>query len=119
MIAEHLELDWHAAKTDDRLVEIGMGSWGGRYYPMWSPRRGRSSIPIPALLKAAPDGESYPQLAARLAGWLADTDGDAGDRLVIMHGMSSRVLRGVMTGANGGRHRPARRSRPACRRDRW
>eukprot|EP01035_Chromulina_nebulosa_P011731 gene11731-15661_t len=32
VIAEHLELDWHAARTDPRLVEIGMGSWGGRYY---------------------------------------------------------------------------------------
>ena len=34
-----------------------------------------------------------------MSGWLADTDHDAGDRLVIMHGISSRVLRGVMTGA--------------------
>ena len=32
VIAEHLELDWHAAQVDDRLVEIGMGAWGGRYY---------------------------------------------------------------------------------------
>ena len=31
VIAEHLELDWHATRTDPRLVEIGMGSWGGRY----------------------------------------------------------------------------------------
>ncbi|MGQ7346826.1 hypothetical protein ACTGWF_10305, partial [Streptococcus suis] len=30
---------------------------------------------------------------------LADTDDDPGDRLIIMHGISSRVLRGVMTGA--------------------
>ena len=32
VIAEHLELDWHAARTDPRLIEIGMGDWGGRYY---------------------------------------------------------------------------------------
>ena len=32
VITEHLELDWHAAKTDDRLREIGVGSWDGRYY---------------------------------------------------------------------------------------
>src|SRR4051794_32356838 len=31
IIAEHLALDWHAVRTDDRLVEIGMGAWGGRY----------------------------------------------------------------------------------------
>ena len=32
VIAENLGLDWHEARTDPRLVEIGMGSWGGRYY---------------------------------------------------------------------------------------
>ena len=37
-------------------------------------------------------------IAARVSAWLDDTDRDAGDRLVIMHGISSRVLRGVMTG---------------------
>ena len=51
------------------------------------------------LLFPAPDGETYPEIAARVSAWLADTAGEAGDRLVIMHGISSRVLRGVMTGA--------------------
>ena len=51
------------------------------------------------LLHPAPDGEDYPAIAARVGGWLADTDDDAGDRLVLMHGISSRVLRAVMTGA--------------------
>src|SRR3954465_3195966 len=32
IIAEHLELDWHQAKTDDRLREINIGEWGGRLY---------------------------------------------------------------------------------------
>ncbi len=51
------------------------------------------------LLFPAPDGETYPEIAARVSGWLADTAADHGDRLVIMHGISSRVLRGVMTNA--------------------
>ena len=51
------------------------------------------------LLKTAPDGETYPQIAARVGGWLAETADDAGDRLVIMHGISSRVMLGAMTGA--------------------
>ena len=50
------------------------------------------------LLISAPDGELYPQIAERVAAWLAETDDDPGDRLVIMHGISSRVMRGVMTG---------------------
>jgi len=98
IIAEHLELDWHAARTDPRLVEIGMGSWGGRYYADVVDEVGPVVTPE-GLLRPAPDGEDYRQIASRVSGWLADTADDAGDRLVIMHGLSSRVLRGVMTGA--------------------
>ncbi|WP_288456400.1 histidine phosphatase family protein [uncultured Sphingomonas sp.] len=98
IVAEHLGLDWHDVRTDERLTEIGMGSWGGRYYADVVADVGPVILPG-GLLKCAPDGERYEQIAARVAGWLADTDADTGDRLVIMHGISSRVLRGVMTGA--------------------
>ncbi|NJR77581.1 histidine phosphatase family protein [Sphingomonas corticis] len=98
VIAEHLELDWHAARTDERLVEIGMGSWGGRYYADVIAEVGEVILPG-GLLKCAPDGERYAGIAARVGGWLADTAADDGDRLVVMHGISSRVLRGVATGA--------------------
>ena len=99
VICEHLELDWHQAKRDDRLVEIGMGEWSGKYYS----ELGEAAA---AFLDAehrlyrhpAPGGEWYDSIAARVSAWLADTDDDPGDRLVIMHGMSSRILRGVMTG---------------------
>jgi broad specificity phosphatase PhoE len=98
IVAEHLELDWHRARADDRLVEIDTGSWGGRYYAELTAEVG-PVVDAGGLLKCAPDGESYEAIAARVSSWLADTAGDAGDRLVIMHGISSRVLRGVMTGA--------------------
>lgn len=97
VIAEHLDLDWHAARPDDRLVEIGMGAWGGRYYADVIGEVG-PVITREGLLRPAPDGEGYSAIAARVADWLADTAGDTGDRLVIGHGISSRVLRGVMTG---------------------
>ncbi|MFN4097754.1 MAG: histidine phosphatase family protein [Sphingomonas sp.] len=97
VIAEHLDLDWHQARQDARLTEIGMGCWGGRYYSDLI----AGDLPVVAptgLLHPAPDGETYPQIAERVSAWLAETDDDPGDRLIIMHGISSRVLRGVMTG---------------------
>lgn len=97
VIAEHLDLDWHGARVDDRLVEIGMGAWGGRYYADVIGEVG-PVITGEGLLRPAPDGEDYPAIHHRVAGWLADTHDDGGDRLVIMHGISSRVLRGAMTG---------------------
>jgi probable phosphoglycerate mutase len=92
VIVEHLELDWHAARTDARLSEIGTGSWSGRYYADLGPIVRPDGVLLPA-----PDGETYPQIAARVSGWLADTDAPC-DRLVVMHGVSSGVMRGVMTG---------------------
>lgn len=100
VIAEHLELDWHGAKTDPRLVEIDMGSWGGRYYADVIASAGPVVDRATGLLTPAPDGEIYPQIAERVGGWLGDTAGDPGDRLIIMHGISSRVMRGLMTGAD-------------------
>lgn len=99
VMAENVGLDWHQAKTDPRLTEIGMGSWGGRYYADVMAEAGDVIDRPSGLLLSAPDGELYHQIAARVSGWLADTDDDGGDRLVIMHGISSRVIRGVMTGA--------------------
>lgn len=98
VIAEHLELDWHGAKTDSRLVEIDTGDWAGRYYADLAAEGLTVVDRATGLLHPAPNGEHYPAIAARVSGWLAETDSDPGDRLVIMHGISSRVLRGVMTG---------------------
>jgi broad specificity phosphatase PhoE len=98
IITDHLDLDWHAARTDARLVEIGTGSWSGRPYREIIAERGETIVRSDGLLLCARDGETYPEIADRVSSWLADTDGQDGDRLVIMHGISSRVLRGVMTG---------------------
>ncbi|WP_066592805.1 histidine phosphatase family protein [Sphingomonas pruni] len=98
VIAEHVGLDWHQAKTDPRLTEIGMGSWGGRYYRDVIAEVGDVIDRPSGLLISAPDGELYPQIAERVSAWLAETNDDPSDRLVIMHGISSRLMRGVMTG---------------------
>ena len=97
VIAEHLGLDWHDAARDVRLAEIGMGCWGGRYYAEVVEEVG-PIVSADMLLTPAPDGECYPKIAERVTGWLTDHAGEPGDRLVIMHGISSRVLRGVLLG---------------------
>ena len=50
------------------------------------------------VIKTPADGETYHDVERRLTGWIADTDADPGDRLVISHGNSSRVLRGMLAG---------------------
>lgn len=102
VIAEHLGEDWHAARTDARLSELGMGGWDGRRYDEITAEVGTFYDPRDGLfLKVAPGGETYAQVAERLRAWVADqaaADDADGDRLVVMHGVSSRVLRGLLVG---------------------
>ncbi len=97
IIAEHIEHDWHEAVHDPRLYEINVGDWAGRSYaeimaeagPIVDAKTGLFSV-------RPPQGEWYDEIAARLSSWLCDTADVDGDRLVLMHGMSSRVLRGLL-----------------------
>jgi broad specificity phosphatase PhoE len=100
IVAEHVGLDWHAARIDERLAEIGMGRWTGRCYRDVVAESGPLYDPETLLFtRPAPEGEWYDSVAARLRSWIDDTAGEPGDRLVLMHGMSSRVLRGLLTAA--------------------
>jgi probable phosphoglycerate mutase len=99
VIAEHLDLDWHRAATDARLGEMGMGEWGGRLYGEILAEVGTFFDPATGLFtRRAPRGEWYDDVALRLLTWLGDTAGMGGDRLIVMHGLSSRVLRGLLLG---------------------
>ena len=98
--AEHLGIDWHAARTDARLDEMNMGAWGGRDYDAIEAETGGFVDREAGLFtRCAPGGEWYDSIARRLEAWLADTADESGDRLIVMHGISSRVLRGLLTGA--------------------
>lgn len=98
LIAEHLGLDWHGARRDARLAEIGMGEWGGRYYSEVAEEIGSLVDPETRLLRMAPGVEPYSAIAARVSAWWDEHGRTPGDKLVIMHGISSRVLRGVLLG---------------------
>lgn len=100
IIAEHLELDWHQARTDDRLREIDIGAWGGRLYAeVLAEDDDLFDRSAGLFARRPPGGEYYDDVALRLQSWLEDAGSEPGDRLIVMHGMSSRVLRGLLTGA--------------------
>ncbi|MCX7285055.1 MAG: phosphoglycerate mutase family protein [Novosphingobium sp.] len=97
LIAEELGLDWFAGRRTLDLQEIDMGSWCGRSYGEVEDEVGPIVIED-HLLRPAPDGEDYPAIAARLNRWIGGLDDIGGDHIVVMHGISSRVLRGIMGG---------------------
>ena len=74
-----------------------MGSWCERSYDEVEAEQGPIVI-ADHLLRPAPDGEDYPAIAARLQRWVDAVSQDPMDHIVIMHGISSRVLRGMMAG---------------------
>ena len=95
VIAEHVGADWHQARSDARLREIDMGEWGGAWYRDLA---GKLEIDHQEGLFAtvAPGGETYRDIAVRLGQWLGEQD-FARDTVLISHGMTSRVLRGLLT----------------------
>ena len=95
IITEHIGLDWHQARPDIRLGEIEMGAWTGTYY---ADLDGALEIDTDDMLFAtiAPGGESYRDIVARLQQWLGDQKFER-DTVLISHGMTSRVLRGMLT----------------------
>lgn len=98
-VCEHIGEDWHRARRDQRLSEINVGLWGGRTYTEIVAEQGEIVDRHVTLFSVRPpEGEWYDDIAARLTSWLGEHGGEEGDKLVIMHGMSSRVLRGLMTG---------------------
>ena len=74
-----------------------MGEWGGAWYRDLA---GKLEIDEKERLfgNAAPGGEDYRAIAKRLEHWLAEQE-FARDAVLISHGMTSRVLRGLLTGA--------------------
>ena len=98
IVGEHLGRPFFDWRTDARLLEIDVGDWEGRYYadivaevgPIVDLDRKLFAMP-------APNGEWFPAIAARLADWLAALD-PARPVLAISHGITARVLRGLLVG---------------------
>ena len=95
VIGETLRLP---VETDPRVTEISFGEWDGRL------RRELASQHAEAFLRkdwrfAAPGGESYDAVRARLADWLASLPPEPDRKVIVVsHGGSGRVLRGAFLG---------------------
>ena len=99
VVAEHIGLDWHQAQVHPRLGEIGMGVWSGRYYAALERPVDEILDPADGLFLTVPDGgESMADLERRLRGWIEDQCFGT-DLIIISHGITSRVLRALLTGA--------------------
>ncbi len=99
IVAEHIGADWHMTRRDDRLQEIDVGDWSDRTYVEIEAESGPIIDREKRLFCVKPPGgEYYDDVAARLSAWLADRADEEGDCLVLMHGMSARVLRGLLLG---------------------
>jgi len=97
ILAEHLGIPYFAIQPDRRLREIEVGHWTGRDYAEIIAAEGEILDMEHRLFRMPiPGGEHYADIAARLADWLAEA-GDA-PALVISHGMTARVLRGLLVG---------------------
>jgi broad specificity phosphatase PhoE len=97
IVGEHLGVGFFDIATDRRLREIEVGRWTGRDYGEIIAEEGEIIDMEHKLFRMPiPGGEHYADIAARLGAWLADA-GDA-PALVISHGMTARVLRGLLVG---------------------
>ncbi len=97
VIAEHLGVGFFAITADARLREIEVGDWTGRDYAEIVAQEGEILDHAHRLFRMPiPGGEHYADIATRLQSWLADA-GDA-PALVVSHGMTARVLRGLLVG---------------------
>lgn len=94
LIAEVLGLEAEPV-LDDRLMEVGFGSWEGLTRAEIALRHPETAG-LKGLFLACPDGEPYARVAARMGAFLAEHDRDDGvHRVVVSHGGSGRVMRGV------------------------
>jgi probable phosphoglycerate mutase len=81
------------------VQEIHVGNWEGQYYRDVQARHG----PIVDLdwrlfIQQPPGGETYADIAVRMADWLAEIQAETRPIIAISHGMSGRVLRGLLAG---------------------
>lgn len=99
LVADALGFDKDLIGPEPRLMEHAYGHWEGltpeeieaRYPTVWRAREvDRWSVTVPG-------GENYSLVAARVQSWL-DEVGEEDRLIVVSHGSSGRILRGLYAG---------------------
>jgi broad specificity phosphatase PhoE len=99
IVADYLQIDFFDIRLDARLQEINVNAWEGRSYAEVIADHGPILDPVRRLFSArAPGGEWYDDIALRMQSWLEDVRGQTRPQLAIAHGISARVLRGLLVG---------------------
>ena len=95
IIAEKASLP--GAVTDDRLMEISLGSWDGMTdedidftFPGARDGTNRWNWHF-----SSPDGERYEDVAARAGAWLSEAIGSNRPLVAVSHGVTGRIIRGL------------------------
>ena len=100
IVGEHLGHDFFDWRHDARLLEIDVGSWEGRTYADIVAETGPIVDRDRRLFSVQPPrGEWFPAIADRLRSWLAELD-PSRPVLAISHGVTARVLRGLLSGGD-------------------
>lgn len=86
---------------DTRLAEVNLGDWDGltvaEIDDEWAGVRG--SVPPGEWFFIAPNGEGFESLRDRNAAFLEELSGlDVENKIIVTHGISGRVLRGLHAG---------------------
>jgi len=85
---------------DDRLCEVGLGSWDGlteEDISLTYPGAARGATRYDIFFRS-PDGEGFEALQARLKSWLDEALSDRRPRIAVSHGVAGRILRGLYAG---------------------
>jgi len=85
-------------EIDHRLIELSFGQWDGRLRAELA-EEFPDTFGLGGWQFAAPDGESYAAVSARVSDWLADLPPEPDRKVIIVcHGGSGRVVRGAYLG---------------------
>lgn len=93
-VCQQLGLDSERIIWDERLVELCMGEWEGRWVPDLLEEHPSLDIGQPDWYLQAPGGESHQSIQRRVQSWLMDP-AIAERAIVVSHGLLGAMLRGA------------------------